>query len=108
MLRSLNPSMAIKPWRLLTTPRASVVDRDVDGALATLRVDGLVCSLCARRVSSALERVDGVIEAECDLNSGTAVVRTRGSVNDDALTSAVTAAAIAMPVRRVLGWMSGR
>ncbi len=89
------------PRRLFTVPAARVVGRTE--TTATLAVDGLVCSICARRVRDSLRLLDGVAEAECSLDSGMATVRlTDPELAPERLTGAVESAAILTPVRRLL------
>ena len=40
-----------------------------------LRVKGMTCAHCARRISDALEREDGVVEARVSLEEGSALIR---------------------------------
>lgn len=59
-------------------------------ATAVLKVKGMSCDHCARTVTEALERVDGVERANVDLNAGRAVVEYHdGSASPRALASAV-------------------
>lgn len=37
-----------------------------------LRVDGMTCSLCARKVSHALKKIDGVDSVDVDVDNGLA------------------------------------
>ena len=62
----------IIPRRLLTEPKAEVIDDT--GSTATLRIDGLVCSACATNVRGQLERIPGVCDVEVDLDRGEARV----------------------------------
>ncbi len=92
--------MKLKPLRLLRAPRARVVALDADAA--SLEIDGLVCGICSSRVALALNEVDGVEDAQCDLETSTARVSLSRQVDADALASAVDGAVIAMPARRAI------
>ena len=54
-----------------------------------LRITGMMCEHCEAAVRGALEAVEGVVSAEADHMAGTAVVRGRGNVPDEALRKAV-------------------
>jgi len=105
----------LHPDRLLRTPRVSVVEPldDVSAAPGpsevTLRVDGLVCSVCAARAASALRRVPGVEEARVDLAAGQAHVRLApGAVADEAgMQRAVERVVVGMRARRWLERAAG-
>lgn len=56
----------------------------------TLDIDGMTCAGCTRVVTSVLEDVDGVENADVDLDAETATVD--GDADTDALVSAVEAA----------------
>ena len=107
--------LRVLPHRALIEPAVSV-DRvatsdDAPGAESTavLRVDGLLCSLCAANVRNRLQAIDGVHEAEVSLSDGEAAVRfDSGRVHTDALVSAVEATVMLRPVRRWLAKLGGR
>ena len=87
--------------RLRSTPAARVSRRGSNSA--EIAVEGLVCSLCAARVASALRSLPGVTDASCSLEDGVAIVRLSGAeVEADDLIGAVEGSAIFMPVRRAL------
>ena len=88
----------IRPRRLLRAPDSRVTS--LSDSEATLAIAGLFCGICANRVSASLNGLDAVESASCDLDGGTAVVRLRDQVDEDALHEAVLRAAIAMPLRR--------
>ncbi len=87
------PLLQLRPKNLFTAPQVRVLSaarhdaqHDAqDAAQQTaqqaaqhevrLAVDGLVCSVCAARVQSALERLPGVRSAECSLATGQAHVQ---------------------------------
>ena len=88
----------IKPRRMLRAPDSSVTS--LDNQVATLKVDGLFCGVCANRVTASLNRLDAVESASCDLDSATATVKLRGPVDQQDLRQAVFDAAYAKPLRR--------
>ncbi|MDO4268220.1 MAG: heavy metal-associated domain-containing protein, partial [Eubacteriales bacterium] len=53
-----------------------------------LKVDGMTCSNCVRRVENGLNRLDGVW-ATVDLDKGTALVRMKSLLGDQILKDAV-------------------
>ncbi|HXG41647.1 MAG TPA: heavy metal-associated domain-containing protein [Dehalococcoidia bacterium] len=97
-------------WRrLLYRPRAVVTARE--GEAVTLRIEGLVCDLCAARARRGLLSLPGVERATVDLEAGTARVWCAPSTPDGALEGAV-ASTVILPrlrwlldrVRRALAW----
>ncbi len=94
------------PQRLLQTPDAQLAERN--GEYATLVVQGLVCTFCARRVTASLNRLDGVESVSCNLDSGTATLQIRGDLGEETLRAAVIRAAVAMPLRRVITRLAAR
>ena len=54
-----------------------------------LTVEGMMCQHCVAHVKKALEGVEGVTEADVDLDAGTAVAKLSQDVPDDKLTAAV-------------------
>lgn len=87
------------PSRLLTAPEARAQVREDE---ANLHIEGLVCTLCAKRTATALRQVEGVGDAVCDLEAGTAAVTLDRPVDPATLEQAVRDAAIALPLRRLL------
>lgn len=55
----------------------------------TLKIDGMMCSGCEKRVHNALMALSGVTAAEVSHEKGTAVVMTDGTVEKSALETAV-------------------
>ena len=55
----------------------------------TLKIDGMMCSGCEKRVRNALMALSGVTAAEVSHETGTAVVTTDGTVEKSALETAV-------------------
>jgi len=101
----------IIPHRLLTEPKAEVIDDT--GSTATLHIDGLVCSACATNVRGHLERIPGVRNADVDLDRGKALVTYDTSrAAPKALVSAVERSVLFPKARRVLansaGWARAR
>ena len=58
----------------------------------TLLVEGMMCGHCEAHVKEALEKVDGVAEALCDHEKGTAEILVKGPVDESALKAAVEGA----------------
>jgi copper chaperone CopZ len=97
--------LRILPRRLLTEPRAAIerVEARGRGAVATLRVEGLVCDACAARVRSHLRGLPGVRAARVDLDSGRArVAYDPARATPEALAAAIEGAALFRPARRLL------
>lgn len=93
------------PHRAFVEPHASVtaVEETGDGATATLRIEGLLCSACAAHVRRRLEATDGVRSAAVDLERGEAqVAYNPRRVTPEAFVVAVERAAIFRPLRRLL------
>lgn len=57
-----------------------------------LGIEGMTCSACARRVSDALRRVDGVEAVDVDLRGASADVRHAATTSKQALADAVSRA----------------
>ena len=100
----------IIPHRAFIEPQASVtsVVTAAEGATASLRIDGLLCSACSTNVRGRLEAVEGVRSAHVDL------VRGEGRVTYDperatpqALVAAIEGAVVLRPVRRLLAALAG-
>lgn len=70
--------------------KVKVADRDKSHYpyAVTLKVDGMTCSNCTRRVENALNRLDGVWAA-ADLGKGTALVRMKQPLDEKVLRDAV-------------------
>jgi copper chaperone CopZ len=101
--------MRVLLHRLFVFPRAKVqASQGPDGAAhTTLRVEGLLCSLCATRTQAALESLPGVRKVSVDLNTGSAMVEhDRALAGPHALGRAVDSAVLLRPVRRVLAVLS--
>ncbi len=99
------------PHRVFVEPAVRIDKFAASGAesTASLRVDGLLCSLCASNVRGRLEAIDGVHEARVSLSDGEASVRfDRQRVHTTTLVSAVEAAVVLRPVRRWLAKLGGR
>ena len=102
--------LRVLPHRAFIQPEVSVdhVAVSGDGSTAILRVDRLLCSLCAANVRSRLQAIDGVYEASVSLDDGEATVRFDSErVHTDAFVSAVEASVLLRPVRRWLAKLAG-
>ena len=71
-------------------------------ATADLRVDGLVCGVCAARTAAALRSVAGVQDAGLDLDAGRATLMLAPGARVDvaAMQRAVERVVIGLPLRR--------
>lgn len=99
---------ALIPSRLRSAPRVRLAHATpAASGVLDVRVDGLVCGVCAARTASALRSVPGVEAATVDLATGRASVRLReGATADEAaMQAAVERAVIGMGVRR---WLERR
>ncbi len=61
-------------------------------ATQTLRIEGMHCAACVRRVERALVRVDGVVGASADFLAGRAVVEIDGALDRPAVSAAISGA----------------
>ncbi|MCL1979158.1 MAG: heavy-metal-associated domain-containing protein [Methanomassiliicoccaceae archaeon] len=68
-------------------------------AKTVLKIDGMTCEMCSKRVNNALIEIDGVSDAKVDLKKGTAEITQEG-VNDDTLIRAVLDAGYRSKVKR--------
>lgn len=101
----------IIPHRAFTEPKVRVVDISDAGrvSIATLQIDGLLCSACAANVRKRLERTPGVHSATVDLETARATVAFEpGNATTDDLVRAVESAVILRPLRRLLARFGGR
>ena len=57
----------------------------------TLKIEGMMCMHCEKRVKKTLEAIDGVESAVVSHTAGTAVVTLSAPVADDVLKNAVEA-----------------
>ena len=85
--------LPLKDGRLLTTPDEVCPLTAPDEACAlstvTLRIKGMMCEHCEKRIVQALEAVDGVVSAKADHRAGTAEVRLNAPVPKERLKAAV-------------------
>ncbi len=58
----------------------------------TLRIDGMHCAACVRRVERALLKLDGVVEASADFLAGRAVIEIDGALERPAIGAAISGA----------------
>ncbi|MCY3733167.1 MAG: heavy metal translocating P-type ATPase, partial [Chloroflexi bacterium] len=58
----------------------------------TLRIEGMHCAACVRRVERALVKVDGVSEASADFISGRAIIEVEGALDETGVTAAISGA----------------
>ncbi len=103
--------LRILPHRAFVEPTVSIERIENSGVESTaiLRIDGLLCSLCAANVNGRLEAVEGVQSVNVALEEGVAVVTYDGErVGTNQLIAAVEAAMILKPVRRLLAQLVGR
>lgn len=63
-----------------------------DTMTQTLRIEGMHCAACVRRVERALTKVDCVVEASADFIAGRAVVEIDGSLDRAAVSAAISGA----------------
>src|SRR6478609_3243330 len=93
----LRPSLLDTPWGYVT-----VDDMTTSTTLSesTLDIEGMTCASCVNRVTKALTRVDGVIDASVNLATETAAVSyDPQAVDAAALTAAVDKAGYVGTVR---------
>ena len=91
--------------RLLVNPTTQIETQD--GAVTTLKVDGLVCSsVCAVRTKQALLELDGVQSVKVDFDTGVATITGRAH-DAAAYERAVTGAVAGKPVRRLIERIAG-
>ena len=55
----------------------------------TMKIDGMMCAHCEARVKKALEAIDGVTEAVCSHEAGTAVLTLAHEVDEALLKKTV-------------------
>lgn len=96
--------MRLQLRNLFVLPRARALspERDGNGQVLRLEIDGLVCALCAGRVRAALAGLPGVTSARVDLATGTAVVRACIPLSPQSVQEAVQGRVIFPWARRLL------
>ncbi|MEX0800196.1 MAG: heavy metal-associated domain-containing protein [Dehalococcoidia bacterium] len=102
--------MRIKPGRLFQKPKARIVREhapDPWPRRVWLEIDGMVCDICARRVRRGLESLDGVVQAEVDLDMGGAALISNGEVKEEDLTRAIEDKVILSWARGALSRLNG-
>ena len=72
--------LAVHPSRLAVAPRVTGVA--TEAGTVRVRVEGMVCGLCAMRTEQAFRGLPGVETARADLEAGTVTLTTRGDVTD--------------------------
>jgi copper chaperone CopZ len=80
---------------------------DSGATLAVLRIDGLVCDVCAARARRALSDLPGATSAEVDPETDSATVGFAGQpASEEALAQAVEGVVVLRPARRWLARLS--
>ncbi len=97
-LRAVPAWARVHPRRLLAAPRVELAE-------GSIRVDGMVCGVCAARTRAALASVTGVEDASVDLDGGVARLRLAPGQSADrdleaALQRAVERVVVGMGARR--------
>ncbi len=69
-----------------------VMTTAIEPQTQTLRIDGMHCAACVRRVERALVKVDGVSEASADFIAGRAIIELDGVLDDAGVTAAISGA----------------
>ncbi|MEX0786730.1 MAG: heavy-metal-associated domain-containing protein [Dehalococcoidia bacterium] len=103
--------LQVLPHRAFIEPHARVsrIQAQAGETSATLRIDGLLCSLCAANVRGRLERIGGVRAASVDLGRGEALVSYDAErVAPGALIDAIDRAVVLRPLRRLLAKLGGQ
>ncbi len=103
--------LRVLPHRAFVEPAVTIqrIDETGEETTAILRVDGLLCGLCAANVRGRLEAVDGVRSVNVDLDESNAAITYEGErVGTNELITAVEAAIVLKPVRRLLAQLGGR
>lgn len=92
------------PRRVLTSPRVVGAPSLLADGSVLVRVDGMVCRLCARRTEAAFRALPGVEAASADLEGGMVRVRCAGMTapHGGDLQHALEGAVIGMSARRWL------
>ena len=70
----------------------SIMTTATNAQTQTLRIDGMHCAACVRRVERALVKVDGVSEASADFIAGRAIIEVDGSLDSAAVNAAISGA----------------
>lgn len=94
----------IHPSRLASAPAAHVLSTTSD--ITRVRIDGLVCGVCASRTRTALERLPGVRHAHVNLETSTATLELDSqnvhSINSRDLDTALRTVVLGMWARRLI------
>lgn len=67
------------------------IKTEVRAMTKTMKIEGMMCQHCEKRVKKALEKLDGVENAVASFEAGTAVLTLTKPVDDEALKAAVEA-----------------
>lgn len=57
-----------------TAPQPENMHKEVKKMTKTVKIDGMMCSMCEKHVKKALENLDGITSAEVSHEKGTAVI----------------------------------
>ena len=57
----------------------------------TLKIDGMTCEMCSKRVNDNLRKVKGVTDVKVDLKKGTAAVMQEGAKDEDMIRAVLDA-----------------
>ena len=94
----------IHPSRLASAPAAHILSTTSD--ITRVRIDGLVCGVCAARTRTALERLPGVRSVHVNLETGTALIECDPSdihtINRRDLDAALHSVVLGMWARRLI------
>jgi Cu2+-exporting ATPase len=75
-----------RPLKKKALPKPDTAD---ETKTETLLVDGMMCEHCEARVKKALEKIDGITEAEADHQTGRVVIHTEKEIDPDLIRTAI-------------------
>ena len=82
---------AIRPEKGKNAGRAEEIRKGEESMEATVRIDGMMCGHCEANVKKAMEALPFVESAEVSHESGTAVLKLSGALDEQAVKEAVEA-----------------
>lgn len=79
-------------YRQLPTHMLKIMTTAARPRTQTLRIEGMHCAACVRRVERALVKVDGISEASADFIAGRAIIEVEGAFDEAGVNAAISGA----------------
>ena len=88
--KQFQPFAALKGYSEALKKKEKVIEKKEEESMTkTMKVDGMMCQHCVAHVKKALEGVEGVRQADVDLESKSALIHMDKEIDNDCLNRAV-------------------